>query len=231
MRLQIESRVVGEVLVVNCSGRIVAGDEVQALHNHLKSASLETPEVVLQLEQVGFIDSSGLGTLVRLMTHARSRGGDLKLCAVPETISRMLRRSSLNTVFETYASDADAIAASYGYRRSKQSQTVHPPRTVLCFEESADVLAYLRELLRHAGYGVLTTRMLHDAQILLKATRPSLIILGPRVLYVREKNTKELLGQIAPTIPIFVLEEDFATRDPGDAGARLLEEVRHLLPE
>jgi CheY-like chemotaxis protein len=123
------------------------------------------------------------------------------------------------------------LMGTAGYRRSAQSESVHPPRTILCFEESADVLAYLRELLRHDGYSVLTTRMLHDAQILLRATRPSLIILGPRVLYIGEYKTKELLGQIAPTIPIFVLEEDFATRDPGDAGARLLKEVHHLLPE
>jgi anti-sigma B factor antagonist len=230
MPLQIDSRFVGEVLVVKCSGRIVAGDEAQALHDHLKRATLETSDVVLQLGEVAFIDSSGLGTLVRLMTYTRSRGGDLKLCAVPETIFRTLRMTNLSTVFETYASEAEAIAASYQRRRSKQSETVHPSRTVLCFEESADVLAYLRELLRHAGYRVLTTSMLHDARILLKATRPSLIVLGPRTVHLREKSAEELLGQMAPTVPVCVLEEDFSTRDPGEAGVRLLEQVRHLLP-
>lgn len=230
MRLQIDSRFVGEVLVVKCSGRIVAGDEVQALHNHLKKAALETSDVVVQLGEVAFIDSSGLGTLVRLMTNARSRGGDLKLCAVPEPISRTLRMTNLSTIFEAYPSEVEAISASYRRRRSKQSETVHRSRTILCLEESADVLAYLRELLRHAGYGVLTTSMLHDAKILLKATTPSLIVLGPRMAHVREKSTKEVLGEIAPTVPVFILEEDFSTRDPGEAGLWLLEAVRRLLP-
>jgi anti-sigma B factor antagonist len=230
MRLQIDSRVVGEVLVVKCSGRIVAGEEVQALHNHLKQATLETSDVVLQLGEVAFIDSSGFGTLVRLMTNARSRGGDLKLCAVPETVYRTLRVTNLNTIFETYASAGEAIAASYQRRRSKQSETVHRSRTVLCFEESVDVLAYLRELLRHAGYSVLTTSMLHDAKILLKASRPSLIVLGPRMLHVREKSTKELFGEIAPTVPVLVLEDDFSRADPGEAGVRLLENISHRLP-
>jgi anti-sigma B factor antagonist len=230
MRLQIASRIVGEVLVVKCSGRIVAGNEVQALHDHLKKATLETSDVVVQLGEVTFIDSSGLGTLVRLMTHARSRGGDLKLCAIPEPLFRTLRMTNLNTVFETYASDGEAITASYQHRRSKQNETFHSVQTILCLEESADVLAYLRELLRHAGYGVLTTSMLHDAKILLVATKPSLIVLGPQMVQVREKSTKELLGEIAPTIPVFVLEEDFSTRDPGEAGVSLLEKVRYLLP-
>ncbi len=230
MRLQIDSRVVGEVLVVKCGGRIVAGDETQTLHDHLKGATLETSDVVLQLGEVAFIDSSGLGMLVRLMTYARSRGGDLKLCSVPETIFRTPRMTNLSTIFETYASEAEAIAASYQRRQSKQNETFRRSRTVLCFEESADVLAYLRELLRHAGYSVLTTSMLHDARILLKATQPGLIVLGPRTAHLREKSAEELLRQIAPTVPVCVLEEDFSTGDPGEAGVRLLERVRQLLP-
>jgi anti-anti-sigma factor len=221
---------VGEALVVKCSGRIVAGDETQALHDHLKEATQETSDVVLHLGEVAFIDSSGLGMLVRLMTYTRSRGGDLKLCAVPETILRTLRMTNLSTVFETYASETEAITASYQRRRPSQSETVHPSRTVLCFEESADVLAYLRELLRHAGYRVLTTSMLHDAKILLKATRPNLIIVGPRTVPLREKGAAELLGQIAPTVPVCVLEEDFSKRDHGEAGVGLLEKIRQLLP-
>ena len=229
MRLQIDSRVVGEVLVAKCSGRIVAVDEAQALHEHLKNASLETPDLVLDLGAVAFIDSSGLGTLVRLMTHARSCGGDLKLCVVPENIFRTLRMTNLSAVFETYASEGEAIAASNRRRQSK-SETVQPSRTVLCFEESADVLAYLRELLRHAGYRVLTTSMLPDARVLLKATRPDLIILGPRMEHVREKSTRALFGEIEPEVPMLVLEEDFCAQDPGEAGVRLLEKVRALVP-
>jgi anti-sigma B factor antagonist len=230
MRLEIQSRVVGEVLVVNCRGRIVAGDASQALHDHLKEAMPETPDVVLQLGQVSFIDSSGLGTLVRLMTYARSRGGDVKLCAIPEFISKTLRLTSLNKVFESHGSEAEAIAACYQRRQTKQSETAHPSQTVLCFEESADVLAFVRELLRHAGYRVLTTSLLPDAQVLLRATRPSLIVLGPRTANACGRNIKELFGQIAPSVPLCVLEEDFCTRDPGEAGALLLERVHEILP-
>ena len=230
MPLQIRSRLVGDVVVLHCTGRIVAGNEAQSLHEHLVMALREAPVVVVDLGEVIFIDSSGLGLLVRLLTSARSRGGDLKLCAVPEMISRTLQITNLHTVLESYPSDSDAIAAAYQRRQPQPSDSSEPSRTVLCFDESADVLAYVRELLRRAGYNVVTTRMLADAQVLLKATRPSLVVLGPRVLTLRDKNTKELFGQIAPKVPVFVLSENFSTQDPGEAGMLLLDQVRENLP-
>lgn len=230
MRLQIRSRIVGDVGVVNCSGRIVAGNEVQALHDHLQIGLKETPVIVVHLGEVTFVDSSGLGMLVRLLTSARSHGGDLKLCAVPDMLSRTFHMTNLHGVFESYGSEEEAIAASYQRRNSRQSDGAAPSRTVLLFDESADVLAYVRELLRRAGYSVITTRMLADAQVLLKATRPNLVLLGSGVVKVRERNTQELFGQIAPKVPVCILQEDFSAQDPGEAGVLLLEKVRGILP-
>ena len=229
MRLQIDSRTVGEVLVVKCSGRIVAGNETQALHDHVKMAVRETPDIVLQLGEVGFIDSSGLGTLVRLMTHTRSSGGDLKLCAIPENILKTLRMTNLHTIFDAYPSEGEAITASYQRRRSKESTTVHSARKIVCFDKSADVLAYARELLRQAGYNVLTTSMWPDAQILIRATHPDLIIIGPRTVR-GDESTTESLKRIPPAVPVLVLDEDFSTGDAGEAGTFLLEKIRHLVP-
>jgi anti-sigma B factor antagonist len=229
MRLQIDSRVVGEVLVVKCSGRIVAGDETQALHDHVKNAVRETPDIVLQLGDVGFIDSSGLGTLVRLMTHTRSSGGDLKLCVIPEHILKTLRMTNLHTIFEAYGSEAEAITASYQRRRSKETATTHSSRKVVCFEKSSDVLAYLRELLRQAGCNVLTTSMWPDAQILIRATSPELIIVGPGMVR-GDESAVQLLKKIAPSVPVLVLDEDFSTGDFGEAGVRVVEKVRQLIP-
>jgi len=72
--------------------------------------------------------------------------------------------------------------------------------------------------------------MLRDAQTLLKAARPDLLLLGPGMVTVGERNTQELFRQAAPTIPVFILEEDFFTRDPGEAGVRLLREVSRFFP-
>ena len=95
MKLLLDSRPVGEVLVVHCQGRIVAGNEVLRLHAYVGDSFAKYGDVVLQLEQVEFIDSSGLGALMRLLQAARSKGGDLKLSRVPANIRKMLEMTHL----------------------------------------------------------------------------------------------------------------------------------------
>ena len=90
MQLRLESRPVGDVLVIQCQGRIVAGKEVFTLHSYVGDSFVKYGDVVLQLERVEFVDSSGLGAMVRLMQAARAKGGDLKLSAVPPNIRKTL---------------------------------------------------------------------------------------------------------------------------------------------
>ncbi len=111
--------------------------------------------VVLHLGEVAFIDSSGFGMLVRLLTSTRRASGDLKLCNVPADVYKVLKMTNLITLFEAHESEEDAVSAFY--RRSTISERVAVTGpSILCVDQSADVLAYLRELLRSAGYRVLT---------------------------------------------------------------------------
>ena len=120
MQLRLESRPVGDVLVIQCHGRIVVGKEVFTLHSYVGDSFLKYGDVVLQLEQVEFVDSSGLGAMVRLMQAARSKGGDLKLSGVPPRILKTLEMTKLLSQFETYDSVEEAITAAYlGSRYSR----------------------------------------------------------------------------------------------------------------
>ena len=98
-QLHLDSRPVGKVLVIQCAGRIVDGAEVSRLHSYVGDALVRYPEIILQLDQVGFIDSSGLGALVRLVSMARSKGGDLKLCGLQEHVRKVLEVTNLLSLF------------------------------------------------------------------------------------------------------------------------------------
>jgi anti-sigma B factor antagonist len=228
MRLRLESRAVGEVLIVQCIGRIVTGNEVLTLHAQVADSLNKYGDVVLQLEQLEFIDSSGLGALMRLMQAARSNGGDLKLSGVPPNIRKTLEMTHLLAQFETYDSVEEAITAAYlGSRYSRGKAGDARPR-ILCIYESSDVCTFLREILCGAGYNALTTASIDDAKILLKATKAKLVLVSARMQSVYGKPTRKALEEIDPSVSLHVLDESFATQDPGEAAERLLTAIGSL---
>lgn len=230
MQLRVESRPVGDVLVIQCVGRIVAGNEVFTLHAKVADAIERYGDVVLQLDQVEFIDSSGLGAIMRLVQSARPKGGDLKLSGVPAKIRKVLEMTHLISQFEVYESVEEAITAAYLGSRYSRGKTGDARPRMLCVYASTDVCTFLREVLCNAGYNAMTTTTIDDAQILLKATKAKLVVISDRNQVVRGKPIRKILDEIDPAVALFVLEESFATQDPGEAAEKLLTGVGSLLP-
>lgn len=230
MQMRLESRPVGDVLVMRCHGRIVAGNEVFTLHSQVGDSIDKYGDVVLQLDHVEFLDSSGLGALVRLTQAARSKGGDLKLSGLPPKVRKVLQLTNLLPQFETYDSVEEAITAAYLGSRYSRGKTGDARPRLLCVYGSTDVCTFLREVLCSAGYNAMTTVAIDDAQILLKATKAKLVVVSARIQSVHSKPIRQALDEIDPAISLFVLDEDFATQDPGDAAEKLLKGVALLLP-
>ncbi len=70
MQLKLQNQWIDDVVVIRCQGRIVVGDEVGALQQELEKQTVLTKKVVLQLGEVSFLDSVGLGALVRLLLRS-----------------------------------------------------------------------------------------------------------------------------------------------------------------
>ena len=229
MLLRLESRPVGDVLVMQCHGRIVTGNEVFTLHAQVADSIDKYGDVVLQLDHVEFVDSSGLGALMRLVQAARAKGGDLKLSGVPPKVRKVLQLTNLLAQFETYETVEEAITAAYLGSRYSRGKTGDARPRMLCVYPSTDVCMLLREVLCSAGYNALTTTNPDGAQILLKATKAKLVVVSSRVQSLRGKPIGKALQEIDPTVALLVLEENFATQDPGEAAERLLSEVSSRL--
>lgn len=229
MQLRLEGRPVGEVFVIHCHGRIIAGNEVFTLHAQVGDAVEKFGDVVLQLDSVEFIDSSGLGALMRLMQAARAKGGDVKLCGIPPKIRKVLEMTHLLPQFETYDSIEEAITAAYLGSRYSRGKTGDARPRLLCVYASTDVCAFLREILCGAGFNALTTTAIDDAQILLKATKAKLVVLSGRIQSLRGRPIRQALQEIIPDIKFIVLDENFGSLDPGEAAEKLLNEVNSLL--
>jgi anti-anti-sigma factor len=230
MQLRLESRPVGEVFVVQCQGRLVAGNEIFTLHSHVGDAIEKYGEVVLQLDRLEFVDSSGLGALMRLMQAARAKAGDLKLCGVPPKIRKVLELTHLLPQFEIYESIEEAITAAYLGSRYSRGKTGDARPRMLCVYASLDMCTFLREILCSAGFNALTTTSVEDAPILLKATKARLVIVSSRIQAVRGKPIRMALQEIVPEVQLLVLDDNFAAQDPGEAAEKLLKDVNALLP-
>ena len=227
MPLSLETRGVGDVTIVRCCGRIAAGGEIEALRDHFAKLMPDRTDIVLHLGEVVFIDSSGLGTLVRLLTSVRRSRGDLKLCNVPPPVHNVLKLTSLIKLFDTHASEEEAIAAFYHRTTTRDGASPRGP-SVLCLDHSCDVLAYLRELLRRAGYEVLTNNNMRDALILMRAARPQLVVLGPNLK--SSPGIEEAFRSLSGTVPVLELGPEFSTLDAGQAAAQLLERIAAMAP-
>jgi anti-sigma B factor antagonist len=226
LHLSLETREVGRVTIVRCNGRIVAGSESESLHAHIAWLLRDRRAIVLHLGEVKFIDSSGLGAMVRSLTGTRQARGDLKLCNVPEPVRKVLELSRLTKVFDTHESEEKAVAAFY-HPGARAETPVHTGRSVLCLDHNADVLAYLRELLRRAGHDVHTSNRLSDGLILMRVTHFDLLLVGPGM--TASPATQQAFQTACARIPVIELGSEFSTRDAGEAGAGLLEKIEAQL--
>ena len=109
MQLRMSTRTLDGVLVVDCSGRIVFGEESASLRDNLKKLLVQSPKVVLNLREVNYIDSGGLGTLVALYTTARNAGGALKLASLTQRVDDLLQVTKLVTIFEVFENEQKAV--------------------------------------------------------------------------------------------------------------------------
>jgi anti-sigma B factor antagonist len=221
MSLVCESRRIGDITVVTCRGSIVEGHESMALQREVTELLSHTVYIVVDLGGVAFIDSSGIGLLVRLLNNARRAGGDLKLCALSERVTAVLSVTRLAPIFDIHDTHADAIAACYGQTQSAAT-SLSLETDLLCVHDSPDVLAYVRALVTRAGFGVLTALNLSDARMLTKATQPKALIMSSAL------HAQAIASGWADADgpPVIELSREFATDEAGHAAQILLDQVR-----
>jgi len=112
MQLKITKRTVDGILAIGCSGRIVLGEESSALREEVKKALNDgAKRIVLNLGEVNYIDSSGLGTLVSLHTTAHNTGATIKLANLTQRVGDLLQLTKLLTVFDVHPSEYEALEA------------------------------------------------------------------------------------------------------------------------
>ena len=108
--MTIDERTIGDVMVLDLKGKITLGEGDELLKDKVNSlVNQGHKKIVLNLADVPYIDSAGLGEVVRTYTTVSRQGGSLKLLNLTKRIEDLLSITKLLTVFDTYDNEAEAI--------------------------------------------------------------------------------------------------------------------------
>jgi anti-sigma B factor antagonist len=125
MALDARTVMKGDVAVVYLNGAILFGEESGSLRSLVRDLLNQSNQVVLDLKEVSYIDSGGLGTLVALYASARKVGGEIKLSRLGPRANEVLQITKLMTIFDVF-DDVDAATASFAQEPPKQKSAKGP---------------------------------------------------------------------------------------------------------
>ena len=112
MSMKVGNRQVDGVTIVDCSGRITLGEGSVILRDTVRDLlSKGNKKIVLNLAEVNYIDSSGIGELVSAFTTVKNSGGELKLLNLTKRVHDLMQITKLYTVFDVYDDEKKAIAS------------------------------------------------------------------------------------------------------------------------
>ena len=110
MSVMLKTRRVGDVTVIDVSGRITLGDGSSAIGDEVRNLTAGgNTKILLNLGEVPYIDSSGIGELIAGFTSAAKAGGTLKLLNPTKRVKDLLRMTNLNSVFAVHEDEAHAV--------------------------------------------------------------------------------------------------------------------------
>jgi anti-sigma B factor antagonist len=110
--MKIEKRTVGDITILDCSGKITLGEGTMTVRNTVRDILKENgKKIILNLADVNYIDSSGIGELVSTYTTVTNSGGQLKLLSLTKKIQELLAITKLLTVFQVFENEQAAVAS------------------------------------------------------------------------------------------------------------------------
>lgn len=110
MSVKLNTRQVDDVTVVDVAGRITLGEGASQLRDELRDLTAKGhKKILLNLSDVTYIDSSGIGELVSAFTTVTNQGGALKLLGLTKRVKDLLQITKLYTVFDVHEEEAHAI--------------------------------------------------------------------------------------------------------------------------
>lgn len=110
MSVKLTTRQVGDVTVIDATGRITLGEGASTFRDAIRDLATQgSKKLLVNLSDVSYIDSSGIGEMVSGFTTVTNHGGQLKLLGLSKRVKDLLQITKLYTVFEVFEDEASAV--------------------------------------------------------------------------------------------------------------------------
>lgn len=222
MSLTLTPRTCGDVFILDCVGRIMAGQTTTALEEALEQAEQEHCCIVLNLRKVDRMDSMGLGLLVRHAYRLKSRRGAVRLAEAQPFVAHLIGITKLSEFLASYPTEQAAIESFLG-PCPPPAEKVNPGPTLLVFDQSPDLCIFVRSVLAQHGFRVKTVCSLRDAKVLLCCDPFDYILVGPCSAQLSPQAALKELTSLAPKASARQLGPDFHAGDAAHAAQFLLQ--------
>jgi len=111
MELDVNPRTINQILILDCTGRMVSGEDLQSVKEIVKRLISKTNAVIVNLDAVSYIDSEGLGLLFGIHSSLRNRGGKVRLAGANPVVKDLFQLAKLLNVIELHESVDEAVKA------------------------------------------------------------------------------------------------------------------------
>jgi anti-anti-sigma factor len=111
MELDVNPRTINQILVLDCTGRMVSGEDLHSVKEIVKPLISKTNAVVVNLEAVSYIDSEGLSLLLGIHTSLRNRGGKVRFAGANPVVKDLFQLAKLLNVIELHETADQAVKA------------------------------------------------------------------------------------------------------------------------
>ncbi|MBN1352594.1 STAS domain-containing protein [candidate division KSB1 bacterium] len=110
--MAIKENIIDDVIILSASGKLMGGNETWEIHDKVKHLiSYDFKKIVIDLSNIKWINSQGLGVLMTCVTSLKNADGAMAIAGAAERVSSLFMITRLSTVFDTYESVDEAIAA------------------------------------------------------------------------------------------------------------------------
>lgn len=210
-----------DVAILRCAGSITVGDDTDYFHRAMADAATASHGIVVDLEKVTFVDSSGLGSLIRARNVQAVQHRPVAYLKPSRRVRELIEMTRVDKVLPLFEDEGEALQHAGGTRGAKTPGGEGAP--ILCIEPDAPMQACLTALLEAGGFKVTAVRSAYDARMMGSAA--ALVVLGPGL----SEDAKTAARNTLTGKPVVSVPAAFAAEQSEEEMRKLVEQVQAAL--